>query len=108
MMAAGRRRFLRQFSLLAVLLGLIVYVASDAIRGAHGLAAHEQLQARIDALSKELAALKSERARLERDEELLTKKAASQPALLDEQARSLLDLANPTDIVVVNSEKDVQ
>ncbi len=96
---------MRQLLLLAVLLALIGYVASDAIRGTHGLAANQQLQVRIDALGKELANLRAERARLERDEDLLTKKAASQPALVDEQARSLLDLAKPTDVVIVNSEK---
>ena len=101
-------RFLRQFILLGVLLLLIGYVASDAIRGPHGLAANQQLQARIDALTKELAALKAERTRLERDDDLLTKKAESQPALVDEQARALLDLARPSDIVIVNGEKGSQ
>ena len=43
-----------------------------------------------------------QRARLERDAELLGPKAAGEPALLDEQARSLLDLAHPADIVIVN------
>ncbi len=99
---ARERRLFRQFLFLAGLVVLIGYVASDAIRGHHGLAAHQLLQARITALSKELAALKAERARLERDEDLLTAKAASEPSLIDEQARSLLDLALPTDIVIIN------
>jgi cell division protein FtsB len=96
---------LRQFTLFIVLIGLIAYVASEAIRGAHGLAANKQLNARVEALTKELAALKSERAKLERDAALLGPKAASEPALLDEEARSLLDLARPSDIVIVNGEK---
>ena len=58
-------------------------------------------------MRKELAALKAEHARLERDAALLKDKVQVQPALLDEQARSLLDLAHPADIIIVNSEKDV-
>jgi cell division protein FtsB len=103
--AAGEWRFLRQFILFMVLIGLIVYVGSEAVRGAHGLAANKQLNARVDALTKELEALKTERAKLERDAALLGPKAASEPALLDEEARSLLDLAHPSDIVIVNGEK---
>ena len=83
------------------------YVATEAVRGAHGLAAHKQLNARVEALTKELGALKAEHERLERDAALLKDKAAAQPALLDEQARSLLDLAHPADIVIVNNQKDL-
>jgi cell division protein FtsB len=96
---------LRQFTLFIVFIGLIVYVASEAIRGAHGLAANKQLNARVEALTKELAALKTERAKLERDAALLGPKSASEPALLEQEARSLLDLARPSDIVIVNGEK---
>jgi cell division protein FtsB len=101
----GQGHFLRHTLVFLALAGLIVYVASEAIRGAHGLAANKQLTARIEALTKELAALKAERAKLERDAALLGPKAAREPALLDEQARSLLDLANPSDIVIVNGDK---
>jgi cell division protein FtsB len=98
---------MRLFILFAVLIGLIFYVATEAVRGAHGLAANKQVNARVEALMKELAALKAEHTRLEHDAALLKDKAAAQPALLDEQARSLLDLAHPADIVIVNSEKDL-
>jgi len=94
----------RQFILFLVLLGLIGYVASEAVRGAHGLVANKQLHARVDALTKELAQLKAEHTRLERDAALLKDKPAD-PSLLDEQARSLLDLARPADIVIVNGDK---
>jgi cell division protein FtsB len=95
---------MRLFILFAVLLGLIFYVATEAVRGAHGLAANKLLNARVEALTKELAALKAEHGRLERDAALLKDKATTQPALLDEQARSLLDLAHPADIIIVNNE----
>src|ERR1700748_1380481 len=101
-MHARRRRFIRQSGFLALILVMILYVAGDAIRGTHGLVAKERLEAKIAALQKELAALKTQRARLERDAELLGPHAAEESALLDEQARSLLDLACPADIVIVN------
>ena len=102
MRKAGFGRFLRQLILFAALLGLIGYVASEAVRGAHGLAANRQLNARIAAMSNELAELKAEHARLERDAALLRDRSGTDPSLLDEQARSLLDLAHPTDIVILN------
>lgn len=104
-MNGWKQRTLRQAGLFAVIVAMIVYVAADAIRGPHGLAANQLLSSRIAAMKKELAALKTQRARLERDAELLGSKAASQPVLVDEQARALLDLARPTDIVIVNSDK---
>jgi cell division protein FtsB len=105
MKASAPARFFRQLFLFAALLGLLAYVASEAVRGAHGLIANRQLNARIETLNKELAQLKAERARLERDAALLKEKAGEQPALLDERARSLLDLAHPADIVIVNGDK---
>jgi len=98
-------RILRQLALFAALIGMVVYVASDAVRGAHGLIANQMLRAKVAAMKKDLTALKAQRARLERDAELLGPKAASQPGLLDEQARALLDFARPTDIVIVNGDR---
>jgi cell division protein FtsB len=94
----------RQFVLFLVLLGLIGYVAGDAVRGAHGLLANRQIHARLNALNKELTHLRAQHTQLERDAALLKDKPAD-TSLLDEQARSLLDLARPTDIVIVNGEK---
>jgi cell division protein FtsB len=104
-MRGQNSQILRQMMLLAALIGMIVYVAADAVRGPHGLVANQMLRAKVALMRKDLAALKTQRARLERDAELLGPKAASQPELLDEQARSLLDFARPTDIVIVNSER---
>ena len=96
---------LRQIMLFAALIAMTVYVAADAVRSPHGLVANRMLHTKIASMKRDLAALKSQRARLERDAELLGPKAASQPDLLDEQARALLDFARPTDIVIVNSDK---
>jgi cell division protein FtsB len=104
-MDKGEGRRMRQFILFLVLLGLIGYVAGEAVRGAHGLSANRQIHARVEAMTKELEQLKGVHARLERDAALLKDKSAADPSLLDEQARSLLDLARPTDIVIVNGEK---
>ncbi len=95
---------LRQIILLAVLIAMIGYVATDAVRGPHGLVANQLLRAKIAAMKKDLTALKVQRSRLERDAELLGPKASSTD-LLDEQARALLDFARPTDIVIMNSDK---
>jgi cell division protein FtsB len=90
--------------LFLVLLGLIGYVAAEAVRGTHGLVANRQIHARLDALTKEMAQLRAQHTQLERDAALLKDKV-SDTSLVDEQARSLLDLARPTDIVIVNGEK---
>ncbi len=108
-MAAGRkRRLLRQSLTLVAILAAMGYIAADAVRGPHGLIANQTLRARIAALKNELSALKAQRMRLERDAELLGPKAANQPALLDEEARALLDLARPADIVIVNSDRNAR
>jgi cell division protein FtsB len=104
-MRGQKPQTLRQIMLFAALVAMTVYVASDAVRGPHGLVANRMIHAKITAMKRDLAALKVQRSRLERDAELLGPKAASQPDLLDEQARALLDFARPTDIVIVNTDK---
>ena len=104
-MRGQKPQTLRQIMLFAALVAMTVYVAADAVRGPHGLIANRMFRAKIASMKNDLAALKTQRARLERDAELLGPRAASQPDLLDEQARSLLDFARPTDIVIVNSER---
>jgi cell division protein FtsB len=93
---------MRLLILFAVLSAACLYVAADAIRGTHGLIARQRIEAKMAAMSAELAKVKAERTALERDADLLGPKASSEPSLVDEEARSLLDLAKPTDIVIVN------
>jgi cell division protein FtsB len=108
-MAADRNhRLLGQILALAAILTATGFVAADAVRGPHGLIASQNLHARISTLKKDLSALKAQRSRLERDAELLGPKAAIQPALVDEQARAILDLARPGDIVIVNGDKSLR
>jgi cell division protein FtsB len=94
--------WLRSTAVFAACLGLIAYMASDAIYGAHGLITKRRLEGKVARLNSELANLKQERAYLERDAKLLGDSVKQQPALLEEEARSLLDLAKPTDIVIVD------
>ena len=105
MSSGQKQRLLRQTLLLAAITAMMLYVAADAVRGPHGLIANQLLRTKVVRMKQDLAALKAQRVRLERDAELLNTKAASEPALLDEEARALLDLAQPTDIVIVNSDK---
>jgi cell division protein FtsB len=105
-MASVRNHTLLGHSLaLVAILAAIGFVSADAVRGPHGLIAHQNLRARIATLKKDLSSLRAQRSRLERDADLLGPKAATQPALVDEQARAILDLARPGDIVIVNSDK---
>lgn len=97
-----RHRLIRQFALLAILLALIAAVANDAIHGPSGLQAKKDLEKRVEGLKADLATLKRERARLERNAELLGERAAQEPVLLEEKARALLDLAHPADIIIVD------
>jgi cell division protein FtsB len=94
-----RQRFLRQSALLLVLITALAAVASNA---SEGLKAKRQLEQRADMLTADLAQLKTQRARLEHEADLLGDGAARQPALLEEEARSLLDFAHPSDIVIVD------
>jgi cell division protein FtsB len=106
MRSDGRPWFLRRLLLFVLLSGLIVHVARDAIFGAHGLIMKHQLEARIAGLETEIAKLKGERTELERDANRLGSDAAKDPALLDEEARAILDFAKPTDIVIVDDAPD--
>jgi cell division protein FtsB len=102
-----RQRFLRHSAIILVLAAFGVYVMHDAVYGVHGLLAREQLTIKISVLNQELQSLRAQRKRLEEDEKLLTTKAATEPQLVDEEARSLLDLARPSEIVIIN-DKDAQ
>ncbi len=104
-MRGGLARWMRQVFVLAVTAGLSVGVAREAIRGPHGLAANQALAEHIKTLKSELEAMKAQRGQLERDAALLGPKAAAEPALLDQEARSLLDYADPSDIVIVHRSK---
>jgi cell division protein FtsB len=99
-----RQRLLRQFALLLVLVTAIAAVANTA---SEGLKKKRGLEDRVNLLAADLATLKAQRAHLEHDADLLGDGAAKHPALLEEQARSLLNLAHPSDIVIVDENQGV-
>ena len=86
---------------LAICLALIGYFAYHAVEGEHGLHKRALLEQRVRQLQDELAALTRERQRIEHDVALITTRAKSQPDLLDEQTRGLLNYARPDEIVVL-------
>lgn len=99
---------MRQFVLLAILCALAAAVGYDAIEGPGGLRAKQELEALVKNLEADLHALKRQRERLEHDAALLGDGADKQPALLEEQARTLLDLAHPSDIIIIDDRHGVR
>ncbi|WP_170937073.1 MULTISPECIES: septum formation initiator family protein [Rhodomicrobium] len=101
MITSRKGRNGRYALLLALCLALIGYFSYHAVEGNHGLNRRAALAERITLLQAELAALKTERQRIEHDVSLMTVRAASEPDMLDEQARALLNYVRPGDIVVL-------
>ena len=101
MITSRKGRNGRYALLLALCLALIGYFSYHAVEGNHGLNRRAALAERITRLEAELAALKTERLRIEHDVSLMTARAASEPDMLDEQARALLNYVRPDDIVVL-------
>lgn len=91
----------RSALVLAGCLALTGYFAYHAVEGEHGLHKRGMLELRVRQLESELAGLTRERKRIEHDVALITHRAKSQPDLLDEQARALLNYARPDEIVVL-------
>jgi cell division protein FtsB len=86
---------------LTVCVALIGYFAYHAVQGEHGLHKRALLEQRVRQLEADLAMLVKERQRIEHDVSLITQRVKSQPDLLDEQARALLNYAHPDEIVVL-------
>ena len=87
--------------LLAGCVALIGYFSYHAVEGKHGLHRRAALSKHIVQLKQELATLKREREYIEHDVTLMTSRAKTEPDVLDEQARRLLNYARPDDIVVL-------
>jgi cell division protein FtsB len=103
MITTRKSRNGRSALFLAVCVALTAYFAYHAVEGQHGLHKRALLEQRVRQLEEELAALVKERQRIEHDVALITERARSQPDLLDEQARSLLNYARPDEIVVLRA-----
>ena len=82
-----------------VAIALICYLAFAALQGEHGLFSLLRVEADERRLQEKLSALEAERAVLENKAERLSERALDAD-LLDEQARRVLGLGRPDEIIV--------
>jgi cell division protein FtsB len=94
------RSILTALALYAFAALLIGYFGVNAYNGDRGIKAKEDIDRQMTALTAELDHLKAEQARWERRIALL-KSDDLDPDMLDEQARSLLDYADPHDLTLM-------
>jgi cell division protein FtsB len=94
------RSLLNALALYVIAALLIGYFGVNAYTGEHGLIAKQDLDQEIGQLSSELATARAERAVWERRVALL-KSDNLDPDLLDERARTLLNLAEPRDLTLM-------
>lgn len=83
-------------------LGLLGFFAWHAQEGPRGFAFREKLASQSRQLSDELAAIQKQRTDFETRVALLRPESVD-PDMLDEMARSTLDVAGPNDLIVLDS-----
>ena len=83
-------------------LGLLGFLAWHAKEGPRGFAFHDKLASQSQQLSEELAAIQKQRSDFETRVALLRPESVD-PDMLDEMARSTLDVAGPNDLIVLDS-----
>ena len=83
-----------------IICALIFYFVVQLYVGDHGLPTHNDLQAKLEAATIELAELEEYRRQLERDVRLIDPRNAS-PPLLEEIARDRLKLVGPDELVIM-------
>jgi len=93
------RTFLNELALYAIAALLIGYFGVNAYTGNHGLRARADLDQQVTRLADELAALKAERAVLERRVSLLRAESIDAD-MLDERARALLNYSDPRELTL--------
>ncbi len=93
--------------MLLVCLCLTTYFAYHAVQGRHGLDARSKLLVRSATLERELSALGSVQARLEREIALLSE-ADPDPDLVDELSRAMLGFARPGDRLLMRISRTTQ
>ena len=94
------RSFLTALGLYVLAALLIGYFGVNAYSGDRGLKAKEDIDRQIASLTADLDRLKLERAQWERRVALL-RASKLDPDMLDEQARALLDYADPRDLTMM-------
>jgi cell division protein FtsB len=93
------RSILTALALYTMAAALIGYFGVNAYTGNHGLKARHELDAQIAALIAERNQVRAERERWQQRVALL-KSDGLDPDMLDEQARRLLDYADPRDLIL--------
>jgi cell division protein FtsB len=83
-------------------LGLLGFLAWHAKEGPRGFVFNEKLANQSRQLSEELAAIQKQRGDFETRVALLRPESVD-PDMLDEMARSTLDMAGPNDLIVLDS-----
>jgi cell division protein FtsB len=101
MITSRKGRNGRYVLLFMICIALIGYFSYHAAEGNHGLHRRTALEGKIVRLQAELDTLKQERQRIEHDVSLMTGRVQTDPDMLDEQARGLLNYVRPGDIVVL-------
>jgi cell division protein FtsB len=94
------RSILTALGLYVIAALLIGYFGVNAFSGNHGLKAQQDIDRQIATFSTELDRLKLARAQWQRRVGLL-KSDRLDPDMLDENARALLDYANPNDLTLM-------
>lgn len=83
-------------------LGLLGFFAWHAQEGPRGFAFHEKLASQSRQLSDELATIQKQHTDFETRVALLRPESVD-PDMLDQMARSTLDVAGPNDLIVLDS-----
>ena len=94
------RAFINALALYSIVALLIGYFGINAFTGNHGLRARQDLDHEVTQLTGELAALKTERATLERRVSFLRPESIDAD-VLDERARALLDYSDPRELILL-------
>jgi len=94
------RALINALALYTIAALLIGYFGINAFTGNHGLRARQDLDHEVTQLTGELAALKTERATLERRVSFLRPESIDAD-MLDERARALLDYSDPRELILL-------
>ena len=94
------RALINALALYTIAALLIGYFGINAFTGNHGLRARQDLDHEVTQLTGELAALKTERATLERRVSFLRPESIDAD-MLDERARALLDFSDPRELILL-------
>ena len=94
------QRKTRQNIVLIICLTMLGYFGFHAVEGKHGLEARAVLLERASGLDRRLARLEAERRRLKRNVGLMRDDRID-PDMLAEQARRILVMTHPSDVVLI-------